>query len=211
MKKTSAYIPGERSGKWSEDEHMKYIIFIDYNKEKMRSKEKRRYLTHLHRSNKFYEEMAHFISTRNSLQCRSHHQKLEEKYTHVNKIIALFKPNFNKVFYKKYLEQLDIVTHEKHMENLTRYSLQERTMVDQEIQTDIQDVSCDLVMVNPNLVIIQNKNQQEGSPMSQPMNYQQMPYFQPQLYPSMENPMQAPPPPYPSSQMWWGGYSSNRF
>ena len=38
MKRPSNYIPGENSGKWSDEEHMKYIIFIDYNKEKMRSK-----------------------------------------------------------------------------------------------------------------------------------------------------------------------------
>jgi len=37
-KKSSSYVPGEKSGKWSDEEHMKYIIFIDYNKEKMRSK-----------------------------------------------------------------------------------------------------------------------------------------------------------------------------
>ena len=42
VKKTSTYIPGENSGKWSDEEHMKYVVFIDYNKEKMRSKEKRR-------------------------------------------------------------------------------------------------------------------------------------------------------------------------
>ncbi len=42
--KTTAYIPGEKNGKWSEEQHMKYIAFIDFYREKMRSKEKRRYL-----------------------------------------------------------------------------------------------------------------------------------------------------------------------
>jgi hypothetical protein len=37
-KRMSNYIPGEKCGKWSDEEHMKYIVFIDYNKEKMRSK-----------------------------------------------------------------------------------------------------------------------------------------------------------------------------
>ena len=32
------YIPGEKNGKWSDDEHMKYIAYIDFFKEKMRSK-----------------------------------------------------------------------------------------------------------------------------------------------------------------------------
>lgn len=35
--------------------------------------------------------MSDFIGTRNGLQCRSHHQKLEEKYVYTNKIIAAFK------------------------------------------------------------------------------------------------------------------------
>jgi hypothetical protein len=37
-KKNTSYVPGERSGKWTELEHMKYIVFIDFNKERMRSK-----------------------------------------------------------------------------------------------------------------------------------------------------------------------------
>ena len=63
------YVPGAVTGKWSREEHMKYIVFLDGNKEAMRSREKRH-------SNKFYAEMARFIGTRNALQCRSHHQKL---------------------------------------------------------------------------------------------------------------------------------------
>lgn len=47
-KKNGGYIPGEKSGKWSMEEHMRYIAFIDFNKDRMRSKEKRR-------SNKFYQ------------------------------------------------------------------------------------------------------------------------------------------------------------
>ena len=69
LPKKGQYVPGAVSGKWSREEHMKYIVFLDSNKEAMRSKEKRR-------SNKFYAEMARFIGTRNALQCRSHHQKL---------------------------------------------------------------------------------------------------------------------------------------
>ena len=38
--------------------------------------------------------MAGFVQTRNSLQCRSHHQKLEEKYHFPNKIISNYKKNF---------------------------------------------------------------------------------------------------------------------
>jgi hypothetical protein len=75
---------------------MRYVAFIDFNKDRMRSREKRR-------SNKFYQEMADFIVTRNALQCRSHHQKLEEKYTHAPKIVNLFKPTFDKNEYREAL------------------------------------------------------------------------------------------------------------
>lgn len=57
--------------------------------------------------------MSNFIATRNALQCRSHHQKLEEKYTHVNKIIALYKNYFNKNMYKQQMEHLDARAQEK--------------------------------------------------------------------------------------------------
>jgi hypothetical protein len=43
------------------------------------------------RTNKLYKAMSEYIGTRNALQCRSHHQKLEEKHLYPNKIIANFK------------------------------------------------------------------------------------------------------------------------
>jgi hypothetical protein len=50
--------------------------------------------------------MASFIVTRNALQCRSHHQKLEEKYIHATKIINVFKPSFDRNLYKEAFERL---------------------------------------------------------------------------------------------------------
>jgi hypothetical protein len=87
-------MPGECTGKWSDEEHMKYIAFLDANKEVMKSKEKRR-------SNKFYREMSDFIQTRNPLQCRSHHQKLEVKYIHPIKIVSYFRQQFDTDTYKE--------------------------------------------------------------------------------------------------------------
>lgn len=78
---------------------MKYIAFIDFHRDRMRSKDKRR-------SNKFYQEMADFIVTRNALQCRSHHQKLEEKYTHAPKIVNFFKPAFDRSAYRDAMDSL---------------------------------------------------------------------------------------------------------
>ena len=49
----------------------------------------------------FVNEQNKHLVTRNALQCRSHHQKLEEKYTHINKIINLYKTAFNKTLYRQ--------------------------------------------------------------------------------------------------------------
>ena len=50
--------------------------------------------------------MAGFVQTRNSLQCRSHHQKLEEKYHFPNKIISNYKKNYDSRLYQRVLAQL---------------------------------------------------------------------------------------------------------
>lgn len=100
--------------------------------------------------------MASFIATRNSLQCRSHHQKLEEKYCHVNKIIAFYKPFFSKTAYKQHMEDL-INLKDKPQDPVTRYTLNEKHMIDVEVQTDIMDLNCEFRLVNPNLVVIQKK------------------------------------------------------
>lgn len=98
--------------------------------------------------------MAGYITTRNSLQCRSHHQKLEEKYGHVNKIINYYKPFFSKTTYKQNFETL-INLKDKPQDLLTRQTMNERTTVDAEVQTDIMDINCEFRIVNPNLVVIQ--------------------------------------------------------
>lgn len=43
--------------------------------------------------------MARFIGTRNALQCRSHHQKLEDRYLYPNKIIANYKQHNDLALY----------------------------------------------------------------------------------------------------------------
>lgn len=45
--------------------------------------------------------MAEFMRTRNSLQCRSHHQKLLEKMGDSKIIIKNFKKNVGKRYYKE--------------------------------------------------------------------------------------------------------------
>jgi hypothetical protein len=43
-----------------------------------------------------FEKMSQFIKSRNEIQCRSHHQKLIEKYRDFKKIISSFKNHVGK-------------------------------------------------------------------------------------------------------------------
>jgi len=51
--------------------------------------------------------MSRFIGTRNALQCRSHHQKLEDRYLYPNKIIANFKQHNDLTLYEKLKQELE--------------------------------------------------------------------------------------------------------
>ena len=127
---------------------MKYIVFIDYNKDRMRSKEKRR-------SNKFYAEMARFISTRNALQCRSHHQKLEEKYVSAPKIIAVFKTAFDRRVYREEVERLSVLASSQSPPSSERhdYHAPIRT-VEVEVQTEIKGVNLQFISTGPSTVMM---------------------------------------------------------
>lgn len=154
--------------------------------------------------------MSNFIVTRNALQCRSHHQKLEEKYTHVNKIIALYKNYFNKNVYKQQMEHLDARTQEKIVEHVTRHTMSEKIMVDAEVQTDIKDITCEFRMVNPNLVVVHKKKPVESHSqvnMSPPPMYYPPAMLRPmEMVPGMIAPPGYPMPPFG----WWGGYAPTR-
>lgn len=51
--------------------------------------------------------MARYIGTRNALQCRSHHQKLEDRYLYPNKIIASYKQHNDLALYNQLKEELE--------------------------------------------------------------------------------------------------------
>lgn len=51
--------------------------------------------------------MAKFIGTRNALQCRSHHQKLEDRYLYPNKIIANYKQHNDLSLYQQVKLELE--------------------------------------------------------------------------------------------------------
>lgn len=52
--------------------------------------------------------MSRFIGTRNALQCRSHHQKLEDRYLYPNKIIINYKLHNNSSLYDKIKQELEL-------------------------------------------------------------------------------------------------------
>jgi hypothetical protein len=82
------------SGPWTEKENMKYIVFVDKNRDSLASRSKRRYYYFQFRMRKIFKEMSLFLGTRNSIQCRSHHQKQLDKLKNISKIIEVFKKNF---------------------------------------------------------------------------------------------------------------------
>jgi len=63
----------------------------------------------------FYDKLSSFVGTRTSAQCRSHHQKLFDKFKYISKIIELFKTEAGISNYKlKYLdgiEKMKIIDH----------------------------------------------------------------------------------------------------
>jgi hypothetical protein len=79
---------------------------MEFHKNEMRSKENRRYHIYRFRSFKLYKQMAKFVMTRDAQQCRSHHQKLEEKYHYPNKIIANHKQRCDMALYRLVREEL---------------------------------------------------------------------------------------------------------
>lgn len=56
----------------------------------------------------FYDKLSAFITTRTTSQCRSHHQKLFDKFKYISKIVELFKNEVGLANYKaKYLDGIE--------------------------------------------------------------------------------------------------------
>lgn len=77
-KKISRYMLDEQwarvsFGRWTDHEHQKYVCFIRQHYRFMKSSQLRYH-------NRIFNDMAAFIGTRNSDQCKSHHQKMLQKY-----------------------------------------------------------------------------------------------------------------------------------
>ena len=75
--KTQKY---ERDGHWNEKEKLKYVIFLSFFKVLFEE-------ALLLKRIRIYDMMADMIATRNSNQCRSHHQKMEKYRGSIQEII----------------------------------------------------------------------------------------------------------------------------
>jgi hypothetical protein len=86
--------------------HSVYLLHrIPQRQDALQGEEKVKHI--LVRVNKLYKEMARFIGTRNALQCRSHHQKLEDRYLYPNKIIANYKQHNDLALYHQIRQELE--------------------------------------------------------------------------------------------------------
>jgi hypothetical protein len=64
---------GKNKGRWSVEEHKKYHDFIKMNRNLLIKNDRRRY-------DKVFMMMSNCVKTRTADQCRTHHQKLLNKF-----------------------------------------------------------------------------------------------------------------------------------
>ncbi|CAK70278.1 unnamed protein product (macronuclear) [Paramecium tetraurelia] len=62
IKKCESLSPKKNSGHWTQEEHQKYLKFLEDH-------------AHIKKNNKIFKPMSDVIGTRSPSQCRSHHQK----------------------------------------------------------------------------------------------------------------------------------------
>lgn len=67
-------------GSWTLLEESMFLSFIKENRDVFQGKE-------LRRSHKIFRKMRGYIKTRSHEQCRSHHQKYEQRFQHCDELI----------------------------------------------------------------------------------------------------------------------------
>jgi hypothetical protein len=75
-----------KTGHWSEEEKLRYLLFIDHHGGRLATRERRRLW-------RVFRSMASFVGTRRAAQCRSHHEKMEHYYQSLPNIVACLKDN----------------------------------------------------------------------------------------------------------------------
>jgi hypothetical protein len=66
-------------------------VFLEVFKKVLQNRQKRKYPSLSLRNSKVFKEMAAFISSRDGIQCRSHHMKLLRTHSKIRRIITHFK------------------------------------------------------------------------------------------------------------------------
>jgi hypothetical protein len=69
-----------RRGRWTPAENLLYKEFVLDRKNTFMRTDSRR-------SNRIFKEMSKVITTRNAIQCRSHHQKMQNMYGSLSKLL----------------------------------------------------------------------------------------------------------------------------
>ena len=81
------------SGCWNVHEQEKYIIFLQVFKKELQSRQRRKFLSFYSREQRIFKLMATSVSTRDGIQCRSHHMKQLRTFGRIRNIIENFKKN----------------------------------------------------------------------------------------------------------------------
>ena len=75
-------------GKWSGEENLDYLMFLELNKRIFLSKRKSR-------ATRIFDRMAEYIPARTSMQCRNHHQKVMAKFLTLKDAIEYIRSTFS--------------------------------------------------------------------------------------------------------------------
>ncbi len=107
-------------GKWTEEENLRYALFMDFHSKIFLSKEKRKYFLLYFRSTRIFKTLSKFLSTRTPRQCRSHFQKIIGKFKTIKKVKQYYQDTLGVLEYQvqfnlivKQLEPEVVKTEEK--------------------------------------------------------------------------------------------------
>jgi hypothetical protein len=70
-----------KTGHWTEEEKLRYLLFIDYHRDTLASSDERPLW-------RVFRSMAAFVGTRRPAQCRTHHLKMEHYYQSIPNILT---------------------------------------------------------------------------------------------------------------------------
>lgn len=115
---------GHVSGKWSDEENIKFVTYLTIKSQAMKSKEKRKSL-------KIFKQLSEYIVPRTPQQCRSHFQKMMKNYKTLPKLRRYLKQSIGEEVYKERAREIEEELSE-------RFKEEERGRVEVSTQTESQ-------------------------------------------------------------------------